>query len=101
MIVRFPHSDLSTSKLRPAVIVAHAEHDDVVLCQVTSRPYASRMAMQITASDFSSGGLGLTSYVRPDKLFTASRSIVRSTAGTLHEEPLGRLVKAVVALFSA
>jgi mRNA interferase MazF len=39
VLVRFPFSDLSWSKLRPAVVLAHAGGVDWVLCQVTSNPY--------------------------------------------------------------
>ena len=39
VLVRFPFSDLSSSKLRPAVVLAHAGGEDWVLCQVTSNPY--------------------------------------------------------------
>lgn len=39
VLLRFPFSDLSSSKLRPAVVLAHAGGVDWVLCQVTSNPY--------------------------------------------------------------
>ena len=32
VLVRFPFSDLSSSKLRPAVVLAHAGGEDWVLC---------------------------------------------------------------------
>ena len=38
VLVRFPFSDLSETKLRPAVLLADAERGDWVLCQVTSKP---------------------------------------------------------------
>lgn len=37
VLVRFPFSDLSSFKLRPAVVLAHAGGVDWVLCQVTSK----------------------------------------------------------------
>ncbi len=40
VLVRFPFSDLSTSKLRPALILASAGGTDWVLCQITSNPYS-------------------------------------------------------------
>ena len=39
VLVRFPFSDLSASKLRPAIVLAHAGGVDWILCQVTSNPY--------------------------------------------------------------
>lgn len=39
VLLPFPFSDLSRSKLRPAVILADAGRDDWILCQITSNPY--------------------------------------------------------------
>jgi len=36
VLVKFPFSDLSSSKLRPAVVLAAAGRDDWILCQITS-----------------------------------------------------------------
>ena len=45
VLVRFPFSDLSQSKLRPAVVLANARHGDWILCQVTSKPYGGARAI--------------------------------------------------------
>jgi mRNA interferase MazF len=45
VLVAFPFSDLSASKLRPAIVLASAERDDWILCQVTSNPYADQNAI--------------------------------------------------------
>ena len=39
VLVHFPFSDLSQTKLRPAVVLAGAGRGDWILCQVTSNPY--------------------------------------------------------------
>ena len=57
VLIRFPFSDLSSSKLRPAVVLASAGRDDWILCQVTSNPYADSTAIQITDGDFETGSL--------------------------------------------
>ena len=41
VIVRFPFSDLTRSKLRPAVVLAEAGRGDWLLCQITSNPRSS------------------------------------------------------------
>ncbi|HEX5725635.1 MAG TPA: type II toxin-antitoxin system PemK/MazF family toxin [Longimicrobiaceae bacterium] len=83
VLVPFPFSDLSQAKLRPAVVLASAGRDDYILCQVTSRPYADPLAIELTTRSFVSGSLHQTSYARPGKLFTAHLSLIRSMAGTL------------------
>ena len=69
VLVRFPFSDLSSSKLRLALVIASAGQDDWILCQVTSNPYADPIAIRITDSDFETGSLQRVSYARPDLKF--------------------------------
>ena len=52
ILIRFPFSDLSSAKLRPAVVLASAGQDDWILCQVTSDPYADPAAVEIIDKDF-------------------------------------------------
>ena len=47
VLVSFPFSDLSASKLRPAFILSGGERDDWLLCQITSNPYADSNAIEI------------------------------------------------------
>lgn len=98
VLVRFPFSDLSRSKLRPAVVLADAGRGDHVLCQVTSKPYGDPSAVILDNTAFASGSLRVTSYARPGKLFTASSDLVTETVGVLTDEAHGRIVDAVVAV---
>jgi mRNA interferase MazF len=81
VLVPFPFSDLSQSKLRPAVCLADAGHGDWVLCQFTSNPYGDHSSVTLGVADFASGGLSIASFARPGELFTASTGLmVRSVA---------------------
>ena len=51
VLVRFPFSDLSQTKLRPAVVLADAGRGDYILCQITSKPYGDSRAVVIDDSD--------------------------------------------------
>ena len=83
VLVSFPFSDLSRSKLRPAVVLADAGRGDHVLCQVTSKPYGDSTAVVLDSTAFASGSLQLTSYARPGKLFTASSDLMTGHVGVL------------------
>ena len=98
ILVRFPFSDLSNTKLRPAVVLADAARGDWILCQVTSQPYTDPTAIEITNSDFASGSLMKTSYARPSKLFTANAAIMTKRVGDLQSSKLEEIVKAVISL---
>jgi len=98
ILVPFPFSDLSQSKQRPAVVLAAAGRDDWILCQITSKPYADVRAIELADDDFESGGLQLTSYARPAKLFTAHESLFVFEAGLLRAASLNRITDRVVAV---
>jgi mRNA interferase MazF len=95
----FPFSDLSKSKIRPAVILAIAERGDWILCQITSKAYADAAAVELRDSDFESGGLRLISFARPSKLFTANGGIFLSIAGQLGIEKISEILQRAVGLF--
>lgn len=73
VLVPFPFSDLSRSKLRPAVVLADAGRGDWILCQITSNPYSDQRAVALSDEDFRTGSLRVKSYARPGKLFTANQ----------------------------
>jgi len=98
VLVRFPFSDLSSSKLRPALVVASAGGADWVLCQITSNPYSDPSAVALTTASFAEGGLPRESFVRPGKLFTASESIVVRPVGQLTSRAHHVVVDAIVGL---
>jgi mRNA interferase MazF len=85
-------------KVRPAVVLADVGRDDWILCQVTSKPYGDARAITLTGESFVTGSLRLTSYVRPGKLFTASRDLMVDQVGTLKEEVFKQIIEAVVAV---
>jgi mRNA interferase MazF len=98
VVVRFPFSDLSASKYRPAVVLSSAGDSDWILCQVTSNAYADPDAIPRQQSSFASGGLNGTGYARPGKIFTAHSSIVSGHAGVLTTSAHHALVEAVIRL---
>jgi mRNA interferase MazF len=96
VIVHFPFSDLTASKLRPAVVLAEAGAGDWILCQITSKSYGDTRAIPLDAPDFARGSLHLVSYARPGKLFTAHRSLIAGQAGELRPGKFNEVRDAVV-----
>ena len=102
VLVRFPFSDLSETKLRPAVTLADAGREDWVLCQITSNPYAeTHQTVLLTDASFTTGSLRLTNYARPNRLFTAHLSLIETHLGTLKAGTFGQIVEAVINIFRA
>jgi len=101
VLIPFPFSDLSESKLRPAVVLAEISRDDFVCCQVTSNPYADPNAVELTDEDFAEGSLKRVSYARPGKLFTANLQLFEGIAGVLEDDPREEIVNRIVQLLRA
>ena len=100
ILVSFPFSNLKGKKVRPALVLARVEFGNYILCQITSKPYSSKIAISMSHSDFTDGNLPLKSYARPDKIFTADPSIVIGKAGTLKLNKRKTILKRVQNLFT-
>jgi PemK-like, MazF-like toxin of type II toxin-antitoxin system len=98
VLVHFPFSDLTASKLRPAVVLAAAGRGDWILCQITSKSYGDLNAVSLDTADFAQGSLRITSYARPGKLFTANVSLVAREIGRLKGGKFETVRDAVVRL---
>ncbi len=84
LTVAFPFSDLSSTKMRPALVLADAGRGDWLLCQITSQPFGDSSAIEIQANEVGGHGLKITSFARPLKLFTANHALLRSYIGDLN-----------------
>jgi len=101
ILVMFPFSNLKGQKIRPALVLAKTEFQNLILCQITSKPYSSKTAIRIDTTNFSTGNLPLVSYVRPDKLFTADQSIIKGVAGRLNRRTKNSILQKVRELFTS
>jgi len=100
VFVHFPFSDLSKSKLRPALVLANAEKGDLVLCQITSQPYTDSKAIVLQPSSFETGNLIKISYIRPAKLFTANISIIEKKVAHIKEEVRRYVIDRIIELLN-
>ena len=98
VLVPFPFSDLSSTKLRPALVLADAGLGDRVCVQITSNPFADGRAIRIETPDFRTGSLNRVSYARPGKLFTAHERIFRRSVAHLSESKYRQVLDEVIAL---
>lgn len=101
VLVAFPFSNLRGKKIRPALVLAKVEFDNLILCQITSKPYSSKSAIKIESTDFVNGNLPVVSYVRPDKLFTADSTIIERVAGKLEIKITSNILLEVKAIFAS
>jgi len=99
VVLPFPFSDLSKSTKRPALVVAKLKGDDIILCQITSEARIDDYSIVLANENFKQGSLNLTSRIRPNRLFTADKSIVLYKIGSLKEEKIKEVEKAIIDIF--
>ena len=96
VVLPFPFSNLESKKRRPAVVLAEVSgpYQEVILCEITAKP--SESAIQITKSDFEKGELHHpTSYVKPDRLFTAELTLIKRSVGNLNSSKMKEIMDQV------
>jgi mRNA interferase MazF len=96
VVVPFPFSNLSDSKRRPALVLSSLDGDDLIVCQITSRQVRDRYAILLTDDDFESGSLKQPSNVRPNRIFTADRTLVLYRIGNLKAAKLAEVVSRLI-----
>ena len=80
-------------------MVATPSGDDLILAQITSRSVRDDYAVAVANDDFHTGTLNRPSNVRPNKLFTADKSIILYKVGTLKRAKLRKIRRAIRSLF--
>ena len=100
VLVKFPFSDLSQVKLRPAVVLTQGEYNDVMLCQITSQEHRNHPAVKIETTDFESGALRVTSYARPFRITVVAQRLIIRKLAVLKEEKHQEIVEAITDLLS-
>ncbi len=100
VVVNFPFSDLSSSKRRPALVLAYSENGDYLLCQITSKLIKDSWALLLPQEEIIEGELFKSSNIRPNRLFTADQSIILYKAGQVAFSMRKKVVESIIALIS-
>jgi mRNA interferase MazF len=90
ILVRYPFSDLSSAKVRPAVIV-NAPHtsQDIFIVPLTSKT-SSLLEGEFVLSDWEAAGLNVATSVKRG-IYTVSGSLVIKVVGKLVDSDIERL----------
>ncbi len=96
--IPFPFSDLTATKIRPALVLRALGGDDVILCQITSQFKSDQYSINLRVADLRTGTLKFESRIRPNKLFTASRKIIRQSIGSISPEKYSEVIQNIKSL---
>ncbi|WP_341529737.1 type II toxin-antitoxin system PemK/MazF family toxin [Nostoc sp. UHCC 0302] len=91
-LVRFPFSDLTSTKLRPALILAVHREELIILGIFSKIPVGELgetwVLISSTYPQFSQTGLKKTSLIRADKIATVNESVFERQLGNLPSDIL-------------
>lgn len=85
ILVPFPFTDLSSQKVRPALVLSRGNlNEDVLICAITSHDQEN--AIPLENQDLSDGKLPLRSYIKFMKIVTIDKKIIRKKIGKITPE---------------
>ena len=91
-LVHFPFSDLTSTKLRPALVLAEHRSELIILGIFSKIPVGTLPETWVLASDthpdFFQTGLKKTSLIRADKIATVHESVFQRQLGILPSDML-------------
>jgi len=77
VVIPFPYSDLSASKLRPGLILTDSWPNSYLVAAITSQErHRKHGAIEINNLDVLDGGLKRKSFVRPEVCFSTKRRMI-------------------------
>ncbi len=94
VVVKYPFSNLTGTKRRPALILRKAYGNDYLLCSITTKTV--RNSIELKLDDCIETTLKVDSYIRPLKIFTAEDSIIYYKAGAVKDYKINEVVSTIV-----
>jgi mRNA interferase MazF len=96
VLIPFPFTDLSQTKLRPAVVLwVDQIGNDITLCFISSQNISNlgpeELLLDPTDQEFAGTGLKVASKVRVAKLTTLERSLIARRLGKLSQGQMQKL----------
>jgi mRNA interferase MazF len=102
VIIRFPFTDLTSSKKRPALVISNDivnQTGDYLMVQITSKEKKDSLSLPIAKTDYTGNkALPLDSFIRLHKIFLLHESLVDGKAASINKNFLDRVTEEVVKL---
>lgn len=96
ILTPFPFTDLTSSKVRPAVVISlNKKGTDVIICFISSvidyELTESDLLIKDTDKNFRKAGLKVSSVIKADKIATIDSKIIIGKLGELSDELVNEL----------
>ncbi len=104
VLVPFPFTDLTTSKLRPAIVLyTNPSNQDITLCFISSQGIATvqndEFILDITDPEFNQTGLKTVSKVRVTRIVTLERKLITRKLGQITTKQTEQINKKIIQAF--
>ena len=95
VVLEFPYSNLVQTKRRPSLIIKVPKGEDVIVCQITGKPYEPKVEILLKKDDFEKGELRVKSYIRLDKIFSIEKSLIKYKIGLLKRDKFNLILNKI------
>ena len=101
ILISFPFTDLSTKKVRPALVISYKNlfKKDLIAAAISSRIYGKlserEFLIKKESSYFAETGLKVSSIIKLDKISTIDKRIVSKKIGKLSDEVKNKIHKII------
>lgn len=96
LIVNYPFSQYVNYKKRPVLVVKVPKGEDIIVCQITGKPYENSVEIPIKIEDFQQGKLHVESYLRIDKILSIEKSLIEYKIGSLKQEKFDEILGKII-----
>ena len=93
VLVNFPFSNLSQTKLRPAIIAAVPGGENVILCQITTKKRNIDTYEVPLLQKHVSGDIHFDSNIYVDMIFTLHQSLIKRAVGRVENKKTQSLMQ--------
>lgn len=98
-MVSFPFTDLSSSRKRPALVLANLQGNDIILCEITSKIKEDSYVVFLENKDLEFGILKIKSIIRPNRLLTLHKNKINYKFGKIKESKLQEVLNKIKEIF--
>lgn len=102
LLVPFPFSDLSGSKVRPVLVLSNDQYnaisDDLIVCGITSVARKD-YAIPLRQADLAQGAIHESCTIKVDKLLKINKTLIRKSIGTLKPTVFAQVKEILLQVF--
>lgn len=96
--IKFPFTDLSNYKLRPALIISNSEYnkkDNVILIWIFWNEWIKEFSMNIEEDDLKSWKMLKISFLRFQNIFTLDKKLIERKIGEIKKKKLNKVIEKI------